>query len=230
MERGTSVQHSAQSHGGALTPLGAPGRHQSCLKCGCGADRAGCLDPHTHQSVHTLGLGAPWTQGKVASLPGERHQCRMLEGVSRPPHGGQHWVHLNWSWSQRPRWGSSFFLCGRTLEAPWAHVDVWELVTSHLWWSSTGDADSGSQRKQPHAVSSLLGWKQILQLQATLLLPHQRMRKDHAFFPPPKPPSSTSVSVGTTSFTTARWVFIEPFLPFSFLCTDNYAHQVAMRG
>lgn len=44
-----------------------------------------------------------------------------------------------------------------------------------------------------------------------------------------KSPSSTFVSVGTTSFTTPRWVFTEPFLPFSVLSTDNYACQVNMR-
>ena len=107
---------------------------------------------------------------------------------------------------------------------------VWELVTSDLWWSSAGDTDSGSRRK-PHGCLIPAGMEtEILQLQATLLLSHQRMCKDHASFPPLKPSSSTSVSVGTTSFTTARWVFTEPFLPFSFLCTDNYAHQVAMQG
>ena len=77
MGRGTSVQHSAQSHGGALTPLGALGRHQSCLNCGCGADRAGCLDPHTHQSVHTS--GSPGTLDPSEGGQSTRREASMLD-------------------------------------------------------------------------------------------------------------------------------------------------------
>lgn len=55
-----------------------------------------------------------------------------------------------------------------------------------------------------------------------------RMFKYHASSLLSKSSSSTFVSVGTTSFITPRWVFTEPFLPFSVLSTDNYARQVNM--